>query len=102
MLGKPDYPKSGTRINPLDAVMVRRTNLEVANIIEAFVEGTGGDWDWDDFCSLQIENRELDAIRIKCCQLDDTHPPVVRGHYCNDEGIGILREMVRNLRGLPS
>jgi hypothetical protein len=49
----------------LDARMVRRTNLEVANIIEAFVEGTGRDWDWDDFCSLKIENSELDAIRLK-------------------------------------
>lgn len=81
---------------------VRRTNLEVANIIEAFVEGTRGRWDWDDFCSLKIENPELDAIRLKCCQLSDTHPPVVKGHYWNGEGIDILREMVRNLRGLPN
>jgi len=47
--------------------MVTRTKLEVANIIESFVEGTGERWDWDDFCSLAIENRELDAIRVKCC-----------------------------------
>ena len=80
--------------------MVTRTKLEVANIIESFVEGTGGRWDWDDFCSLAIENRELDAIRVKCCNLSFTHPPVAKGHYCNDQGIQILREIITNLRNL--
>lgn len=101
MLGKPDYRKVGLELTSWTRSWSDEQIWKLS-IIEAFVEGTGGDWDWDDFCSLQIENRELDAIRIKCCQLDDTHPPVVRGHYCNDEGIDILREMVRNLRGLPS
>jgi hypothetical protein len=78
--------------------MVKRTDLEVASIIEAFVEGTGRDWDWDDFCSLKIENRDLDAVRLKCRGLSFSHPPRVKGHYCNEEGIGLLREIVRNLR----
>jgi hypothetical protein len=53
----------------LEARMVRRTNLEVADIIEAFVEGTGRDWDWDDFCSLKIENRTR-------CNSIEVHQPL--------------------------
>jgi hypothetical protein len=81
--------------------MVTRSHQEVANIIESFVEGTGRNWDWDDFCSHEIENRELDAIRLKCCELSSSHPPIAKGQYCNDEGIELLRETVKNLRSLP-
>ena len=85
----------------LVARMVRRTNLEVADIIEAFVEGTGRDWDWDDFCSAKIENRELDAVRLKCINVSFTHPPPQGYEYCNEEGIQLLREIVKGLRRLP-
>lgn len=81
--------------------MVNRTNLEVADIIEAFVEGTGKKWDWDDFCSLRIENQNLDAIRVKCINLAFTHPPFPEDGYCNAEGIQILREIAKELRKLP-
>jgi hypothetical protein len=81
--------------------MIKRTNLEVADIIEAFVEGTGGDWDWDDFCSFKIENHELDAIRLKCRNLSFTHPPPTRHMYCNEEGAQLLRAIVKDLRKLP-
>ena len=85
----------------LDARMVRRTNLEVADIIEAFVEETGREWDWDDFCSLRIENPELDAIRLKCINLSFTHPPAPGDGYCNEEGIQLLREIAKDLRKSP-
>ena len=45
---------------------VHRTPHEVANIIEKFLDGTGGDWEWDDFTSLRIKDPALEAIRIKC------------------------------------
>ena len=84
----------------LDARMVRRTNLEVADIIESFVEGSGRDWDWDDFCSLKIENGELDAIRLKCINVSFTHRPQPGHGYCNEEGIQLLREIAKELRKL--
>ncbi len=85
----------------LDARMARRTKLEVADIVEAFVEGTGRDWDWDDFCSLKIGNRELDEIRLKCTNLSFTHPPPPGYGYCNEQGIQLFREVVNDLRKLP-
>jgi hypothetical protein len=78
--------------------MVTRSHHEVATIIDSFVEGTGSDWDWDDFCSHQIGDRELDAIRVKCSELSFSHPPVVKGYFCNEEGIQFLRRVVEQLR----
>ena len=40
-----------------------RTPKEVAGYIEDFIEGWGGEWDWDDFTSIPIANPWLDAIR---------------------------------------
>jgi len=81
--------------------MLERTNLEVADIIEAFVEGTGKKWDWDDFCSRRIQNHDLDTIRVKCINLSFTHPPLPGDGYCNAEGIQVLREIAKGLRKLP-
>ena len=36
---------------------------EVADYIRAHLDGTGGDWDWDDFTSVKIADPVLEAIR---------------------------------------
>ena len=36
---------------------------EVALYIREFLDGSGGDWDWDDFTSVPISDPWLDAIR---------------------------------------
>jgi len=36
---------------------------KVAETIRAFLEGTGGDWDWDDFTSCPLRDPQLDSIR---------------------------------------
>jgi hypothetical protein len=53
---------------------VRLTPTEVADIIEAFLKGTDGRWDWDDFCSSRITDPALDAIRVRCVDLHDEDP----------------------------
>jgi hypothetical protein len=44
---------------------LERTPAEVAGYIRDFVEGTGGEWDWDDFVSIPIADPMLDRIRIE-------------------------------------
>jgi len=40
----------------------RLSNLDVAQILEDFIQGTGGGWDWDDFLSIaEVANERLDA-----------------------------------------
>ena len=40
----------------------------VAETIRAFLDGSGGDWDWDDFTSCSLRDPRLDALR-RCAAL---------------------------------
>jgi hypothetical protein len=42
---------------------VDRTPEEVVGYLTDVVEGTGGEWDWDDFECVPITDAELDGIR---------------------------------------
>jgi hypothetical protein len=42
-----------------------RSADEVAGFIRDFIDGTGGEWDWDDFISVPIKAPELDSIRAE-------------------------------------
>jgi len=77
---------------------VERTKLEVASIIEQFLDGTGGKWDWDEFCSLGISDPYLNSVRVQCMELNRTHPPTKKGHYCSDAGLEVMRGLVATLR----
>ena len=74
------------------------TKTELANMIEAFVSGTCGEWDWDDFVSVSHEDPEIEAIRQQCLRLDRLYPPRKPHEFCNDEGAAVLMEYVRELR----
>ena len=42
---------------------LERTPDEVARYLRDFIDGTGDEWDWDDFTSISIADPRLDAIR---------------------------------------
>lgn len=68
---------------------------EVAGAIQAFLDGTGGRWDWDDFISVPIGDDYLDGIRLRCASLDEEFPPGRTGEYCSEDGY--TREFVNDL-----
>ena len=75
------------------------SNLDVAQVLEDFIEGTGGRWDWDDFLSVaELSNHRLEQIRHHCNRLSDEFPPAKRGYYCNEQGIEVMRRYVAELR----
>ncbi len=74
------------------------TKEDVADEIEAFLNGAGGAYDWSDFCTFTIADPELDKIRARCAQLDIEFPPEKSGEYCGSEGIRVLRSYVEYLR----
>jgi hypothetical protein len=74
------------------------TKVEVANEIAAFLDGQAGEWDWDEFVSLQLSDPELDAVRVLCAKLPELDPPVERGYYCGKKGISILAHLADDLR----
>jgi hypothetical protein len=42
-----------------------RSAEDVVGLLGDFIDGTGGDWDWDDFTSVPIMAPELEAIRLE-------------------------------------
>ena len=42
---------------------MKRTPEEVVGYLRDFIEGSSGDWDWDDFVSIPIADSRLDSIR---------------------------------------
>jgi hypothetical protein len=77
---------------------IKRTAEEISKTIDDFLDGTGGEWDWDDLCSIAIEAPELDHVRVLCSSTCFIYPPTEKGHYCSPEGRAYLRELARKLR----
>ena len=53
---------------------VVRTRENVAQYIEDFVQGRGGERDWDEFTSVRIKDPYLDRIRRQCLQAERNVP----------------------------
>ena len=90
---------------------ITRTPEEMADMIEAFLEGTDAPTDWDDFTSIRIDDDELDGIRERCNKVYDdfssnlTEAEIDRSTNPNianitREGQRMLRELVRMLRAM--
>lgn len=72
---------------------------EVAQILENFVEGTGGPWDWDDFISIaNVEDERLKHIQRHVNLLSEEFPSEKQGHYCNEQGLDVIRRYIAELR----
>ena len=76
---------------------IQMTRAEVAKCLEDFLEGRGGRWDWDDFTSIRIKDPGLESIRLRCASLPESYPPKSPGHYCDEEGMAVLRALLANL-----
>ena len=81
---------------------MKRTPEEIANTIESFVNGTGGQWAWDGFISIRLSDPELEAIRQKCLSIRDEFPPTDPRAYCSEAGLEAMRQIVQNLRARSS
>lgn len=41
-----------------------------ARTIRAFLNGSGGDWDWDGFTSCSLRNAEVDNLRRRAARVE--------------------------------
>jgi len=73
---------------------VKRTREDVIREIQKFLRDEGGAYDWDEFISVPINDRKLDAIRIECAELPDRYPPPTCHRYCADEGFRRLDQIL--------
>ncbi len=78
------------------------TREELADLIEKFLDGTGGQWDWDDFTSIKLRDPDLERIRERCVAIANDYPSNKRTEYCSPQGLKVLRSIVAELRkGAP-
>jgi hypothetical protein len=68
---------------------MKRTPEEVVGYLRDFVDGTGGEWGWDDFVSIQIADPRLDSIRERARKFPDV-------------GQGELQSLLREAERLAS
>ncbi len=77
---------------------ISATSEEVATSIENFVEGRGGDHDWDDFLHFPLTDTYLESVRKKCDSVFTEYPATLKGHYCSDAGTAVLRALAADVR----
>ena len=46
------------------------TPEDVVSYVQDFLNGGGGEWDWDDFTSIRITDPMLDDIRAEAAQIE--------------------------------
>ena len=67
------------------------TTDDVEGYLSDFLEGHGGDWDWDDFTCIPITDPSLDQIREEAAFVQ---LPL------NDNGRAKLRELLERVRAM--
>jgi len=67
------------------------TARDVEAYLRDFLDGTGGDWDWDDFTSVKITDPTLDAIREEAAWVD---LPLT------EEGLATLSSLLAQVRAM--
>lgn len=76
----------------------RPTRADVADTLEAFLNGTGRPHDWEAFVARPLGDPHLESIRTRCGHLPVEFPPQRPGQYCSEAGMRTLRSLISELR----
>jgi hypothetical protein len=71
---------------------------KAAALIEAFVDGRSGRWDWDDFTSTKKNDAFLESVRNRCVAIRGDHPEEEGARYCSEAGLEVLRAIAKDIR----
>ena len=74
------------------------TRQEAATLIESFLAGSCGAWDWDNFTSVTQQDAAVERARRTCIAVRDEYPAIVSHEYCSSAGREILRLVAAELR----
>lgn len=69
---------------------IDRTPEDVAGFLRDFLDGTGGEWDWDGFESCPITDAELDWIRKRAAMAGPPDPDIAKLSELLEEAEGIV------------
>ena len=66
---------------------------EAAASLKGIIDGSGGEWAFDDFTSIEIADPRLEAIRRRALQIQEPF---------DDQGMAILCELLAEAEGLAA
>lgn len=72
--------------------------LDAADVLERFVAGTVGAWEYDDLTSKPSRDPLIDEVRREVIHLRDRFPPTESEHYCGEAGLARILELAARLR----
>jgi len=72
--------------------------LVVADLIDRFLDGDVGPYEWDDFCSYRQLTSEMELLRVESAKIETEFPATTSDQWCSAEGIERLRGIALRLR----
>jgi hypothetical protein len=76
------------------------TAAQVAELIDKFVDGSGGPYDWDDYINIPSRNAALEQIRRDCEEVSERFPPETKTEWCSPAGGAELKRLAQKARQL--
>jgi hypothetical protein len=75
------------------------SHQQVAQLMQDFLDGNGHPMAWDGFTQgMSFENPYLEDVRIRCAGLSQEFPSANQSRYCNEQGLEVIRNYIRELR----
>jgi len=74
---------------------------QMADVIDRFIDGTGGPYEWDDYFGTPYADARIEELRLECLRVQDQYPGKAN-EYCNAEGVHRLRQIAEALRKATS
>lgn len=71
---------------------------ELIKEIEDYIQDPSSSWPFGDFLAIPVQDPFLDKIRERCSNLPTEFPS--KDRFCNDQGVEVLKSIVKELRGL--
>jgi len=80
------------------------TNIEIADLIEAFVSNDKNlnSRAWDYFTTVRSRDLDHELARLEVLRIERNNPPDIGGWWCSRLGADELRKLAEKLRGLES
>jgi len=74
------------------------TRFRVIELLQGFLDGSAGPYEFDDFLSSRSSDPEIEAIRLRLAQLPDEEPSDDPTRYAGERAKVIVEEIIRDLQ----